>query len=122
MPKQRHQYYCQRAADQAFKSTMQHRHGCVIVYNDRDIIAKGYNHTRCTMENEFSIHAEVEAINKLRQVLKTKSKDFINKCTLYVVRIGKDSLGNPLKMSEPCPRCSAAIRNVGIPRVVYSQE
>lgn len=120
MPRQRHQYYCHQAADQAIKSTMQQRHGCIIVYNDREIIAKGYNHTRCTMEQEFSIHAEIEAINKFRQLLKTRSRDFINKCTLYVVRVGKDSLGQPLMMSAPCARCASAIRSVGIPKVVYS--
>lgn len=120
MPRQRHQYYCQRAADLATKSTMQHRHGCVIVYNDREIIAQGYNHTRCTMEQEFSVHAEVEAINKFRQLLKTKSRDFLSKCTLYVVRIGKDTLGQPLMMSAPCSRCTNVIHRMGIPKVVYS--
>lgn len=120
MPRLCHQYYCHKAADVAAKSTMQHRHGCIIVYNDKEIVAKGYNHTRCTLEQEFSVHAEVEAINKLRQVVRSKSKEFIHKCTLYVVRIGTDNMGNPLKMSEPCSRCSAIIRSMGIPKVVYS--
>lgn len=108
------------AANQAEKSTMQHRHGCVIVYNNKEIVAKGHNHMRCTMENVFSVHAEVEAVNKLRQVMKTKSKDFVNKCTLYVVRIGKNSDNMSLKMSQPCERCAQAIRSIGIPTVVYS--
>jgi tRNA(Arg) A34 adenosine deaminase TadA len=120
MPRLHHAYFCNKAANLAKKSTMQHRHGCVIVYNDKEIVAQGYNHMQCTMENVFSIHAEVEAVNKFRQVLRTKSKDFINKCTLYVVRIGTDSMNNPLRMSEPCDHCAMVIKNIGIPKVCYS--
>jgi deoxycytidylate deaminase len=100
---------------------MQHRHGCVIVYNDKEIVAEGYNNMRSVnMENIFSVHAEMDAINKLRQVMRTKSKDFITKCKLYVVRIGTESMDYPLKLSAPCAHCSKIIRDVGIPRVCYS--
>lgn len=120
MPR-RHTYFCAKAAELAEKSTMQQRHGCVIVYNDRDIIAKGFNHMRCTMETTFSVHAEIEAVNKLRQVLRTKNKDYINKCTLYVVRVSRNhELDNPLCMSLPCEKCREAIHAVGIKRICYS--
>lgn len=120
MPRVRHAEFCYKAAAVAQKSCMQFRHGCVIVYNDREIVAEGYNHMKCTMENVFSVHAEVEAVNKLRKILKTKSKDFVNKCTLYVVRIGTDGMNNPLRMSAPCNHCAMAIKKIGIPTVCYS--
>ena len=120
MPR-RHSYFCTKAAEIAEKSTMQHRHGCVIVYNNREIIAKGYNHMNCTMESVFSVHAEIEAINKFRQIARTKNRDFANKCTLYVVRVSRNNcLENPLCMSLPCERCSAAIKSVGIKKVCFS--
>lgn len=100
---------------------MQHQHGCVIVYNDKEIVAEGYNHVRnLNMEHIFSIHAEMEAIKKLRQIMRTKDKNFINKCKLYVVRIGTKSMDYPFKLSAPCPHCTHAIHSVGIPRVCYS--
>lgn len=119
---QRRDYFYDRAADIAMKSTMQHQHGCVIVYNDKEIVAEGYNHTRNigNMEHTFSIHAEMEAINKLRQIIRKKDKNFINKCKLYVVRIGKRSMDYPLKLSAPCCYCSKVIHDVGIPRICYS--
>lgn len=103
------------------KSSMLHRHGCVIVYNDKEIVAEGYNHMRNhSLENMFSIHAEIDAVNKLRQIAKTRSKDFIDKCKLYVVRIGKESMDCPMMLSQPCMRCAKAINSVGIPRICYS--
>jgi len=100
---------------------MQHRHGCVIVYNDKEIIAEGYNHTRSSpMENLFSIHAEMDALHKLRQIARTRSKDFIDKCKLYVVRIGTEKMDYPMKLSVPCLRCARLINDIGIPRVCYS--
>ena len=119
MPRRHHQF-CRQAAQIAQKSGMQHRHGCVIVYNGKEIVAKGYNHMQCTMENTFSIHAEIEAINQLRPILKTKSRDFISKCTLYIVRIGTNNMNNPLRYSAPCQHCANAIRSIGIPKVCYS--
>jgi deoxycytidylate deaminase len=105
----------------AQKSTMRQKHGCVIVYNNKEIIAEGYNHIRNNnMEHLHSIHAEMEAIKKLKQIIKNKDKNFINKCKLYVVRIGTGTYEAPLKQSSPCPHCTKAIIDVGIQRVCYS--
>lgn len=105
----------------ARKSTMRQQHGCVIVYNNKEIVAEGYNHTRNnTMENIYSIHAEMEAIKKLKQVMRKKDKHYINRCKLYVVRIGKGITDAMLKQSSPCPHCAKAIDSIGIPRVCFS--
>lgn len=121
MKRQQPDFFYEKAVDVARKSTMQHQHGCVIVYNDKEIVAEGYNHVRnINMEHIFSIHAEMEAIKKLRQIMRTKDKNFINKCKLYVVRIGTKNMDYPFKLSAPCPHCTHAIHSVGIPRVCYS--
>jgi deoxycytidylate deaminase len=105
----------------ARKSTMRQKHGCVIVYKNKEIIAEGYNHTRNNnMENIYSTHAEMEAIKKLRKIIRKKDKNFINKCKLYVVRIGSGLTDALLKQSSPCPHCAKAIDNIGIPRVCFS--
>jgi deoxycytidylate deaminase len=105
----------------ARKSTMRQQHGCVIVYNNKEIVAEGYNHTRNNnMENIYSIHAEMEAIKKLRHVIRKKEKNYINKCKLYVVRIGSGITDALLKQSSPCPHCAKAIDSIGIQRVCFS--
>lgn len=109
--------FYQKAMYIARKSTMRQKHGCVIVYNNKEIIAEGYNHVRNNnMEKLKSIHAEMEAIKKLRQIMRTKDKNFVNKCKLYVVRIGESSV----KQSAPCCHCSKAIISIGIQKVCYS--
>ena len=115
-----HKFY-QKAMYIARKSTMRQQHGCVIVYNNKTIVAQGYNHTRNNnMENIFSIHAEMEAIKQFRHILRKKEKNYINRCKLYVVRIGSGITDAYLKQSNPCPHCEKAICSVGIPRVCYS--
>lgn len=105
----------------ARKSTMRQKHGCVIVYNNKEIIAEGYNHVRNNnMEKLHSIHAEMEAIKKLRQIMRTKDKNFVNKCKLYVVRVGVGE--SCVKQSAPCCHCSKAIISIGIQKVCYSVE
>lgn len=115
--------FCERAAEVALKSPMHQKHGCVIVYNNNKIIAEGHNYAYDYMikwETIFSIHAEIDAINKLKQIMKNKNKDFIKKCTLYIVRIGTCNQNYPLKSSNPCENCLNAINSIGIPRICYS--
>lgn len=107
--------FLKRAMNLALKSPChQQRHGCVIV-RDNEIISEGYNHTHTHMYHKFSIHAEVDAISKLKH-----NRRLMASCDLYVVRVGRDSMGNPLKYSKPCPDCIKAIQKCGIKRVYYS--
>jgi deoxycytidylate deaminase len=99
---------------------MNHKHGCVIVYNDKEIVAQGFNHDNCTMNDIYSVHAEVNAINQLRKNIRSKDKKFIQKCSLYVVRVGSPLMNYPLKNSEPCENCTKSILKMGIPKVYYS--
>ena len=107
------------AQRQALKSTIRHRHGCVIVYADKEIISRGYNYVIQANDDHFiSIHAEVSAIKKLCR--KYRTKDFLSKCVLYVVRIGPDSRDNHFKISIPCENCTRFIHSAGILKVVFS--
>jgi deoxycytidylate deaminase len=107
--------FLDRALQLARKSTCNsQRHGCVIVRGD-DIIAEGYNHTDVHLYHKFSVHAEVDALSKVK-----RDRKYLSKCDLYVVRIGTDRMGNPLKYSKPCHDCSKAIEKSGIRNIYYS--
>lgn len=110
-------YYLQRAANVAIRSNIKHhRHGCVIVnIPDGKIIAEGYNHTKDDLTHCNSIHAEVHALSRYKIVRKMYPN-----CALYVVRVGTERMGYPLKFSKPCHRCSEAIMTSGIRQVYYS--
>lgn len=109
-----------KAINEAKKSGMNHRHGCVIV-KDGEIVATGYNHMMDFMSHTFlSIHAECDAIRKV----KNRGKKYLEQCSLVVVRIGRrsrdvDQRPN-LKNSKPCEACTREIQKCGIVRVFYS--
>lgn len=115
--KSKHKYYLNQAANYAKYSELVHKHGCVIVYNDT-IISYGHNKKNNSLKN-FSIHAEVDAINRLNK--KYKSKKIISNCSLYVVRL-RNGLNeeDDLKMSKPCMGCASKIKKIGIKTVYYS--
>lgn len=93
-----------------FSDVKNHRHGCVIV-RDNKVISTGFNHWK---SSDKTVHAEMDAISKLK-----KTEDLRN-CELYVVRIGTDLMNCPLKYSRPCEACSACIVKRGIRRIYYS--
>lgn len=102
----------------ALKSPMRHRHGCVIVYADKQVLSTGFNYViQKTDSIEYiSIHAEISAIKRI----KSSQKHLLKKCVLYIVRIGPDSLQNHLKMSMPCHSCTEHIHESGIPKIHFS--
>ena len=104
--------FLQIAAKIAEKSPMYpHKHGAIIVYKDK-IIASGYNYYM----GDFSIHAEVAAISRIKR----KQKHILRDCDIYVVRIGPKRLNNPLKYSRPCPNCQDTIIKNNIKNAYYS--
>lgn len=116
---QRQQYFLQRARQLAFNSPNQiHRHGAVIV-KGKKIISEGFNHKRwhLYMKNKLSVHAEIAALSHVK--LKYDKK-FLSQCDMYVVRLGNERTGRPLKYSKPCQCCSKAILKSGVRRVFYS--
>jgi|APGre2960657423_1045063.scaffolds.fasta_scaffold135940_1 deoxycytidylate deaminase len=106
---------CERASRIAENSVMNHRHGAVVIH-DGKVVAEGYNHESSGMKHQFSIHAEVDALSKVRKL----SKAFLAECEMIVVRIGPQTFKNALKLSMPCTRCKNYIERLGIRKVYYS--
>lgn len=97
-------------------SDMRHRHGCVIVHKG-EVVAMGWNHMEEHLKDSWSFHAEMDALFKVN-----KHKVRLSECELYVVRLGKESMGNQFKNSCPCSRCAEAIISAGIKRAYFSCE
>ena len=82
--------------------------GCIIVHKNK-IVSSGYNKSSIFNNKTFrSIHAEIDAINKLIKINKFQNKGNRNNCSLYVVRIQNGS--NKFKMSKPCQNCIENIK------------
>ena len=109
------EYFLNRAASIAVRSCMGHRHGCIIVNKSGEIVSEGYNYLFTHMCHKFSIHAEVCCLSKMK-----RNKKILSECEMYVVRIGTDNMGRPLKYSKPCPDCTKAIIKSGIKKIYYS--
>ncbi len=106
--------YLAKAARVALRSSMTHKHGCLIVHSDGTILYDGYNHHHHSLNltHKFSIHAEEDALYKAK-----KQKAKLTNCEMYVVRIGSP---NEFKYSKPCSGCALEIQKCGIRKVYYS--
>jgi deoxycytidylate deaminase len=114
-PDERQTFYMQKAAKLAFRSNLVQRHGCVVVNSQTgEIISTGYNHTYIHMYHKYSCHAEYDALRKLKRTMDLSNAE------MYIVRIGPESLGNPLKLSRPCDGCTKLILKANVGRVFYS--
>ena len=114
----KHYYFLHKAREEARKSLLNHKHGCIITYKNK-IVSTGNNKSSIYNNKSYrSIHAEIDAINKLLKINKFQNKGVRNNCSLYVVRI--QNVSNQFKMSKPCKNCIENIikNNIGI--VYYS--
>lgn len=110
-------YYFEIAANIARNSDMFQKHGAVIVYK-KTIIATGFNSYSFNNKNNFSIHAEIVAINN---VIKNYNKDILSESKLYIVRIAPESKSKyVLKYSKPCLNCQKYINKFNIKKIFYS--
>lgn len=115
MPNEKQQIFLRKAAQLALRSNMLHRHGCIVVNSQTgEILSSGYNHNYIHMYHKMSCHAEYDALRKIK-----KTFDLTN-AEMYVVRIGTDKMGYPLKLSKPCEGCRKLIERAQIARVYYS--
>lgn len=110
-------YYFEIAANIARNSDMFQKHGAVIVYK-KTIIATGFNSYSFNNKSNFSMHAEIVAINN---VIKNYNKDILSESKLYIVRIAPESKSkNILKYSKPCLNCQKYINKFNIKKIFYS--
>ena len=75
----RHYRYMAEAINEAIKSPIHHKHGCVIVSNGK-IVGRGYNHLRSTssdglIHNCCSCHAEIAALRSLANTCRLNTCD-----------------------------------------------
>ena len=101
--------YMEKAVRQAMKSTMTHRHGCVVVASDGTVF-QGYNHHGIFMSHRYSIHADIDALYKAKKYPYPLME-------MYVVRINNKG---SLKYSRPCEHCQKEIQKHGIRKVYFS--
>lgn len=107
--------YMSLACDQATKSPVLYKHGCIAVASGK-IIARGYNNYRTysndgLIKNTCTCHAEVDVLRKcVKQHIYKKIK-------LYVTRISHD---NRILLSKPCYECYKIMKLFEIKHIIYS--
>lgn len=115
------------ASHYASKSTMNSRHGCIVVLNG-NVIGNGFNHLRNyssdkMMNHCYSCHAEIAAVRnaikftKIRQYDEERQNSLLKRMTLYVVRVNND---DEFLDSKPCNHCYCQLKEIGIRNIIYS--
>ena len=110
--------YLEQAKKVALHSDEDYRHGAVLVKGGSVINTSINKNSYCSFGMRFrkkergfaTVHAELGAILGI-------DKKLTYGATLYVARIGKNE---DYKISQPCPMCEAAMKYVGIKRVVFT--
>jgi len=95
-----------------------YRHGAVLVRGGSIINTSPNKDSFCSFGARFrndqpghaTVHAEIGAILGL-------DRSITDGTILYVARIGKS---DDFRMSKPCQMCEAALRYVGVKRVIYT--
>ena len=119
-----HQYsgrvgrYLEHAKKVAQQSDEDYRHGAVLVKGGSVINSSANKNSYCSFGMRFrkkdlglaTVHAELGAILGV-------DKKLTHGATIYVARIGKQGMYRP---SQPCGMCMAAMRYVGVKRVVFT--
>lgn len=107
--------YMQVAVEEAYKSTVAHKHGCVAVLSGK-VVARGYNKYRTyskdgLIHENCSCHAEIDVLRKCRKQNITK------KFSLYIVRLSNnDHICN----SFPCKQCYETMKEFPVKNIIYS--
>jgi len=112
------------AIELAKRSTMESKHGCVIINpraRDKWIVASGINEHLHNQEDRhvYSIHAEANALAQLLRI-KSHNHTYFDDCIALVARVGPVSTNYRVRMSKPCPNCERMFRKIGIKRVFYT--
>ena len=111
----RHMELAKRMAAQSVYPSYQH--GAVLVKGSSVRNTSFNKGSFCSFGNRFrkepghaTLHAELGAILGL-------DRSITEGATIFVARVGKEG---DFKMSKPCSMCHAAMKHVGVKRVVYT--
>jgi tRNA(Arg) A34 adenosine deaminase TadA len=111
-----HEEYISKAIKESFKSNCTHKHGAIIVDGcTGKIITKGYNRLTDNQKHTLSIHAEIDALRKIRSCY-TKYDNLV----MYIIRFSSNK--QELKYSKPCINCATNIIRFGIRRIYFSDQ
>jgi deoxycytidylate deaminase len=95
----------------ANNSTLTQKHSALIIRRGI-IVAEGINYGGTYISRWYAVHAEMDAINKIKH----KSRKFLSECSILCVRVGC----NDTKMSKPCINCENGIRRSGISKIFFT--
>jgi tRNA(Arg) A34 adenosine deaminase TadA len=118
----------QRSLQEAEKSDMLFRHGCVATYGGK-IIASGFNchkvrnHSDLSEYVQCSCHAEINVLKKIyiqHFMNQRKLHKIMKKTTLYASRTSNTN--DNVKNSAPCEKCMSVIKMFQIKTLVFSQD
>ena len=132
----RKEQFIQAARQEAYKSPVLMRHGCVAVINGT-IMASGHNNYRTYSKDQFinntcTCHAEIATIrelyrnyyrnfnNKYKDTIKSQTLSItkmFKKTTLYIVRCNANG---DYQDSAPCQDCFTVIKELNIKNLIYS--
>ena len=110
--------YTNIALDEAHKSHVTFRHGCVAVASGK-VVARGCNNYRTFSKDGLigsscSCHAEIDVLRKcLKQNIRKK-------ITIYIVRISSN--GKQIMSSMPCVECVNKMKLFNIRSIIYSTD
>lgn len=108
-------YFFNEAKKESLKSEMNHKHGCIIVKNNK-IVSRGHNHY--ILKNslkKYSIHAEEDAIKNFQKQIPKNNKSKAN-IQIYIARCN----GNKFKNSKPCKNCRNLITYLEPSKIIYT--
>lgn len=108
--------YMSLAADEAYKSSVLYKHGCIAVVSGK-IMARGYNHYRSysrdgLIKQACTCHAEIDVLRKC------KRRKITGKMTFYLARISESNGG--YSNSFPCNQCLEEMKKFDVKYLVYS--
>lgn len=104
--------YIERARKVAAKSSMQFRLAALVVHNGT-IVAEGYNKMIEYFSHQYSLHAEVSALSKLKHMSSATLSEYV----MYVYRF---SATGETKLSKPCASCQKAIAEMRIQKIYFT--
>lgn len=116
-----------RSIEEANKSDMLFKHGCVATYGGK-IIASGYNINKGYImndnfiKNQCSCHAEICVLKKIyekNRYKRHKLNRIMKKTTLYISRTASEKVSTN---SAPCFKCLNMIKKYNIKKIIFHMD
>ena len=110
------------ALEEACKSKLTYKHGCVATYGGK-IIARGCNTYDCYKGTKYmnlmnTTHAEMNVVRLLEHKYRNNPRK-LSRITLYIARVDRKVKGT-MFLSAPCIDCSRKIKELNIKTIVYT--